>query len=63
MGNIIILQCRNQYGYTIKQLKIDYDNKTYSVGNFSIGADRTVSKKVFNEKIQELELLKFREVK
>ena len=29
----IILGCKNKYGYTKRQLKIDYDNKTYKVGS------------------------------
>lgn len=57
----IILRCKNKYGYTIKQLKIDYDNKTYKVGNFAIRADKTVTKKAINEKIEELKILGFKE--
>lgn len=62
MKNRIILQCKNQYGYTIKQLKIDYTNKTYAVGSFTIGADKTITKKALNEKIEELKKLNFEEV-
>lgn len=57
----IILGCKNKYGYTIKQLKIDYDNKTYKVGNFVIKADKVVTKKAINEKIEELKILGFKE--
>lgn len=57
----IILGCKNKYGYTIKQLKIDYDERTYSVGSFKImKANSTL--KAINEKIQELSKLGFREV-
>lgn len=57
----IFLECKNKYGYTIKQLKIDYDNKTYKVGNFVIKADKVVTKKAINEKIEELKILGFKE--
>lgn len=57
----IILGCKNKYGYTIKQLKIDYDNKTYKVGNFVIKADKIITKKAINEKIEELKILGFEE--
>ena len=62
MDNITILQCKNKYGYTIKQLKIDYENKVFSVGSFRIGADKTITKKAINEKIEELKRLNFSEV-
>lgn len=54
-----ILQCKNKYGYVVKQLKIDYDKKTFAVGSFTIGADATVSRKLINEKIEELKILGF----
>lgn len=62
MKNEIILQCKNQYGYTIKQLKIDYNNKTFQLGSFTIGADKTITKKAINDKIEELKKLNFLEV-
>lgn len=58
----MILQCKNKYGYTIKQLKIDYKKKIYSIGSFTIGADKTITQKTLNEKIQELKILNFKEV-
>ncbi|MCI6189904.1 MAG: hypothetical protein MR691_08185 [Clostridium sp.] len=57
----IILGCKNKYGYTIKQLKINYDNKTYKVGSFVIRADKIVTKKAINKKIEELKILGFEE--
>ena len=57
-----ILQCKNKYGYTTKQLKINYDEKTFSVGSFSIGADKTITKKALNEKIEELKNIGFKEI-
>lgn len=63
MEDIKILQCKNKYNYTTKQLKINYFNKTFSVGSFCIGADKTVTKKALNEKIEELKLLNFKEEK
>lgn len=59
----IILGCKNKYGYTIKQLKIDYDNKTYKVGDFKIMADKKVTDKLIDEKIKELKILGFKEEK
>ena len=57
----IFLGCKNKYGYTIKQLKIDYDNKTYKVGDFVIRADKIITKKAINEKIEEIKILGFEE--
>lgn len=62
MENIKIIQCKNKYNYTIKQLKIDYINKTFSIGSFTIGADKTTTKKAINEKIEELKKLNFVQV-
>ena len=61
MENIKILQCKNKYNYTIKQLRINYTTKTFSVGSFCIGANKTVTKKALNEKIEELKQLNFKE--
>ena len=60
--NKTILQCKNKYGYTVKQLLIDYEKKTFSVGSFRIGADKTITKKAITEKIEELRALGFAEV-
>lgn len=57
--NKTILQCKNKYGYTVKQLLIDYDKKSFSVGSFTIGANKTTTKKAINEKIEELRALGF----
>ena len=57
----IILGCKNKYGYTKRQLRIDYDNKTYKVGRFTISADKNVSSKLIDEKIEELKILGFKE--
>jgi hypothetical protein len=62
MQDIKIIQCKNKYNYTIKQLKIDYKNKTFSIGSFRIGADMTTTKKALNEKIEELKKLDFVQV-
>lgn len=58
---IAIWACKNKYGYTKRQLRIDYDNKTYKVGSFTIGADKNVSSKLIDEKIEELKILGFKE--
>lgn len=52
---------KNKYGYTKRQLKIDYDKKTYKVGNFVMRADKIITNKLINEKIEELKLLGFKE--
>ena len=56
------LTCRNRYGYTIKDLLIDYDNKTFRVGDLFHGGATIVSKKFINAKIEELKMLGFKEV-
>lgn len=56
----VYLSCKNKYGYTIKQLKINYDERTYSVGSFKIMKANSSLKNI-NEKIQELNKLGFKE--
>lgn len=60
MENIIYLSCKNKYGYTIKQLMINYENRTYSVGDFKIMKANSTLKNI-NEKIEELKKCGFRE--
>ena len=60
---IAIWACKNKYGYTKRQLKIDYDNKTYKVGSFTMVADKNVTSKLIDEKIEELKCLGFKEEK
>lgn len=60
---IAIWGCKNKYGYTKRQLRIDYDNKTYRIGSFTIGSDKIVTSKLINEKIEELKCLGFKEEK
>lgn len=60
MENIIYLSCKNKYGYTIKQLMINYENRTYSVGDFKIMKANSTLKNI-NEKIEELKMCGFRE--
>lgn len=54
--------CKNQYGYTIKDLLIDYENKTFKVGDLFFGGTNIVSKKFLNAKIEELKMLGFKEL-
>ena len=58
---VAIWACKNKYGYTKRQLRIDYDNKTYKVGSFTMGSDKTVTSKLIDEKIEELKMLGFKE--
>lgn len=60
MENIKYLSCKNKYGYTIKQLMINYENRTYSVGDFKIMKANSTLKNI-NEKIEELKMCGFRE--
>lgn len=62
MKNIVILQCKNKYNYTIKQVRINYENKTFQIGNFTIGADKTLTRKAMNEKLIELKLCGFTQI-
>lgn len=59
----MILGCKNKYGYTIKQLEIDYNSKTYKVGNFVIKADKIITQKEMNRIIETLSFLGFKEEK
>ena len=53
---------KNQYNYTILQLRIDYENKTYKKGQFThLSKSEIVTKKAFYQKIEELEMLGFKE--
>lgn len=52
---------KNQYGYSVRQLKIDYNNKTYAVGSFKQSVDKKVSNKAISEKIEELKAMGFKE--
>lgn len=58
--DIKYLSCKNKYGYTIKQLRINYDERTYCVGSFKTMKANSTLKNI-NEKIQELRKLGFRE--
>lgn len=53
---------KNQYNTTIRQVKVNYMNKTYQIGSFTVSAE-TLTRKAFNEKIEELKSLGFKEVK
>lgn len=62
--NIQILGYKNKYNITTMQLKIDYDKKIFSIGSFTIINDKTLkTKKEFYNKIEELKMLNFKEVK
>lgn len=60
--DIRYLSCKNKYGYTVKQLMIDYEKRTYSVGSFKIMKANSTLKNI-NERIEELKKSGFREVK
>lgn len=63
MNNILILQSKNKYNYTKIQLRIDYINKTYELGHFTLSADKTITQKALIEKVEELQQLNFKKLK
>lgn len=52
----------NKYNYDIIQLKIDYNKKVFQFGQFVLHAE-VLSKKKFYEKVQELKINGFTEIK
>lgn len=62
MEDIIYLSCKNKYGYTKKQLKINYKEKTYKVGNFKIMRANSTAKEI-DKKVEWLKQLGFEEEK
>ncbi len=61
MEDIVYIGSKNKYGYTKRQLMIDYKNKTFQVGQFKISV-KNVTDKAINEKIEELKMLGFKEI-
>lgn len=60
MDEIKIIQLKNQFNYTVLQLKINYTKKTYKKGHFKIGADKTTkTKKEFHNIIENLKKCNF----
>ena len=44
-------QYKNQYGYTINELIIDYGKKTYKIGNFNMfDKGKKITRKAFWQK-------------
>lgn len=62
MEDIVYIGSKNKYGYTKRQLEIDYKNKTFQVGQFKISV-KNVTNKAIDEKIEELKMLGFKEIK
>jgi len=52
---------KNKYGYTTRQLKVDYNNKTYAIGSFKQSVDHNVTNKAIDQKIEELKAMGFKE--
>lgn len=61
MEDIVYIGSKNKYGYTKRQLMIDYKNKTFQVGQFKMSV-KNVTDKAINEKIEELKMLGFKEI-
>lgn len=59
---IQLLTARNKYGYTTKQLRIDWEKKEYQVGNLAIGGEKATCKQI-DEMIENLKAADFKEVK
>lgn len=53
----------NQFNTTVKQVRVDYKNKTYKVGSFKMRNDKKLSRKDFYDKIDELEKSGFKQLK
>lgn len=53
---------KNVYNCTIKQLKVNYDKKTFEIGSFTQTADK-LTRKAFYNLIDELKAYNFKEVK
>lgn len=62
MEDIVYIGSKNKCGYTKRQLEIDYKNKTFQVGQFKISV-KNVTNKAIDEKIEELKMLGFKEIK
>ena len=54
----------NKYNYSIKQLIIDFDNKTYEInfGEQCRIAKKNSTTKAINEKVEELKAIGFKEI-
>ena len=59
-----IYTSKNQYNYSIKQLTIDFDNKTYELrhGGQCRIAKKNSTTKAINEKVEELKAISFKEI-
>lgn len=55
--------CKNQYGYTIKDLYIDYENKTFKTGNLFFGGATKVSKRYMEDMIETMKKAGLKEIK
>ena len=60
-----ILTSKNKYNYTIKQIIIDYEKKEFLInfGGASKIAKKNSTTKKINEKIEELKILNFKQIK
>lgn len=59
-----IYTSKNQYNYSIKQLIIDFDNKTYELrhGGQCRIAKKNSTTKAINEKVEELQAMGFKKI-
>ena len=59
-----IYTSKNQYNYSIKQLIIDFDNRTYELnfGGRCRIAKKNSTTKAINEKVEELQAMGFEEI-
>lgn len=62
MDTIKYYTCVNKYNYQVKQLYINFKERIYCVGSFKQNVN-IITHKALNEKIEELKLLNFKEVK
>lgn len=55
---------KNKYNYDILQIRIDFENKTYRLGQFThLSKGEVITRKSFYDKIEELKLMGLEEVK
>ena len=54
----------NQYNYTIQELRIDNDKKTFERGNFTMGKPdkKTKNRQEFEDVVDELKKLGYKEI-
>ena len=60
----LILTSKNQFNYSVKQIEIDYDNKTFKVmhGGQCLISRKNSTTKAINQKIAEMQAIGIKEI-